>query len=247
MLELDGRFNRAGEGHQSERLNLRRTETALLLVDVYYDDQEQGHWGPPDDPLTTDLRAMEDAIAAALAAARAASLPVVYAANSAPRVGLQRSAFGRHFRRSWGGDFNQVFAEGGVDAREYHQGDRTAPLKFPPRLAPAPGELYLRKHVYSAFFDTRLHTALGNLGVRALVCAGLWANVCMAATALDALYRNYEVIWLRDGTLAGYGDTDRWVAWFEETVGFTVGSAEFIAACERTARQVDTSSQKPDK
>ena len=235
MLELDGRFIRAGEGPQTEHLRLRPRETALLLVDVYYNDQELGRWGPPDDPLTGQLLAMEAAIGAALRAARDVSLPVVYATNSAPRVGLQHSAFGRHFLRSWHGNFRQKFAQGGLDPREYCRGDRDAPLKFPPNLAPISGELYVRKHVYSAFFDTRLDTALRNLGIRTLVCAGLWANVCLAATALDALYNNYDVIWLREGTLAGYGDTDRWVAWFEETVGYTVSTAEFVSACQKVA------------
>lgn len=233
MLTLSGRYLCAREGSKVERISPRPGEVALLLVDVYYNDQEKERWGAPDDPLTAPLLSMEDAIAQALEAARAAALPVVYATNSAPRIELQRSAFGRHFRRSWGGDFNRVFSQGGVDAREYHQGGNDAPLKFPPRLAPRPDALYIRKHVYSAFFDTRLDTVLRNLGVRTLICAGLWANVCMAATALDALYRNYEVVWLRDGTLAGYGNTDYWIAWFEETVGYTVLSAEFAAACEQ--------------
>jgi nicotinamidase-related amidase len=74
-----------------------------------------------------------------------------------------------------------------------------------------------------------------------LICAGLWANVCLAATALDALYRNYTVIWLRDCTLAGeensedlsdLPNTKRWVAWFEEVVGYTVTSAEFTQFCK---------------
>jgi nicotinamidase-related amidase len=114
------------------------------------------------------------------------------------------------------------------------------PLKVPPRLAPREDDLYIRKHVYSGFFDSRLDTALRNLSIETLVCAGLWANVCMAATALDALYRNYRVIWLRDGTLAGEGpeevatlaNTARWIAWFEDVVGYTVTSGEFAAACE---------------
>jgi len=236
MLELDARFVCAGEGLRFERLRLRRDETALLLVDVYYNEQEQDRWGPPDAPLTTQLLAMEDTIAAALSAARAVPLPVIYPTNSAPRISLQRSAFGRHFLRSWRDNFTRAFAEGGLDAREHHQGGRASPLKFPPRLAPRPGDYYVRKHVYSAFFDTRLDTLLRNLGIRILVCAGLWANVCMAATALDALYRNYDVIWLRDATLAGYGDTERWIAWFEETVGYTVPAAEFAAACRRIRR-----------
>jgi nicotinamidase-related amidase len=231
MIELEARYIRAGEGPQIERLVLDPQATALLLVDVYYNDQDHSRWGPPEDPLTAQLLTMEDAIASALAAARAVPLTVIYPTNSAPQIGLVRSAFGRHFSRSWEGEFDTVFAEGGLDAREYHRAERSAPLRFPPRLAPLPDERYIRKHVYSAFFDTRLDTALRNLGITTLVCAGLWANVCMAATALDALYRNYDVIWLRDGTLAGYGDTERWIAWFEETVGYTVSIAEFAGEC----------------
>ncbi len=241
-LALCGRYTHSGE-ERHEDLLLSRSETGLLLVDVYYNDQKRGDWGDPADPLVPHLQRMEGRIALALDAARAVGLPVLYAMNSAPRIALERSAFGAHFARSWSLDgvpdtFNRTFAEGGVDSREYHGGP-AGPLKISPRLAPREGEPYIRKHVYSGFFDTRLDTALRNLGVRNLVCAGLWANVCLAATALDALYRNYTVIWLRDGTLAGetpesvanLENTARWVAWFEETVGYTVIGAEFAAAC----------------
>lgn len=239
------RYTAAGR-ERREDLILPAGQTALLLVDVYYNDQQRGDWGPPSDPLVPHFLRMEESIARALEAARAVGLPVLHAMNSAPRIALERSAFGAHFARAWSKDgapdaFNRTFAEGGVDAREYLPGPPT-PLTIPPRLAPREGEPYIRKHVYSAFFDTRLDTALRNLDVRVLVCAGLWANVCLAATALDALYRNYTVLWLRDGTLAGETEesvarlenTARWIAWFEETVGYTVTSAEFAAACLRS-------------
>jgi ureidoacrylate peracid hydrolase len=242
-LSLNARYIRSREEH-FETLTLSVPRTALLLVDVYYDDQLRGDWGEPADPFVRHFEWMEQNISIALEAARGAGLPVIYAMNSAPRIGLQRSAFGAHFARAWSKDgspqaFNREFAEGGVDPREYHSGPKTS-LKVPPSLAPREGELYIRKHVYSAFFDSRLDTALRNLGIETLVCAGLWANVCVAATALDALYRNCRVIWLRDGTLAGetpadvatLANTARWIAWFEETVGYTVASAEFAAACE---------------
>jgi nicotinamidase-related amidase len=243
-LSLRARFIRAGK-ERFEELTLSISGTALLLVDVYYDDQQRGDWGDPADPFVRHFQRMEGNISVALDAARSAGLPVVYAMNSAPRIVLQRSAFGAHFARAWSKDgspetFNREFAEGGVDPREYHSGPET-PLKIASSLAPREGELYVRKHVYSAFFDSRLDTALRNLGIKTLVCAGLWANVCMAATALDALYRNYHVIWLRDGTLSGeahggdvatLANTARWVAWFEGIVGYTVTSAEFAAACE---------------
>jgi len=241
-LSLRARYIHAGK-EQFETLTLPVRATALLLVDVYYNDQRRGDWGEPGDPFVRHFEWMEQNIRTALEAARSAGLPVVYAMNSAPRICLQRSAFGAHFARSWSKDgsphtFNREFAEGGVDPREYHSGPET-PLKVPPGLAPRAGECYIRKHVYSAFFDSRLDTALRNLGIETLACAGLWANVCMAATALDALYRNYRVLWLRDGTLAGEAPEDvvtlpntaRWIAWFEDAVGYTVTSADFAAAC----------------
>ena len=242
LLTLSARYRRGGQLH-TESLTVSTAATALLLVDVYYTDQRRGDWGKPAETLTGSLRQMEEHIACALAAARSAGLPVVYAMNSAPRIGLQHSAFGAHFARCWSTNgaidtFNRTFAEGGLDPREYHGGPPST-LKIPLRLAVEEKDLYVRKHVYSAFFDSRLDTALRNLGIQTLLCAGLWANVCMAATALDALYRNYRVLWLRDGTLAGEAPEDvdantaRWVFWFEETIGYTVTAAEFAAACRR--------------
>ena len=246
-LSLNGRYTHGGE-ERFETLVLPLARTALLLVDVYYDDQLRGDWGDPADPFVPHFTRMEHNISVALEAVREAALPVVYAMNSAPRIALQRSAFGAHFARAWSKDgsadaFARMFAEGGVDAREYQGGPET-PLKVPPSLAPREQDVYIRKHVYSGFFDSRLDTLLRNLHVETLVCAGLWANVCMAATALDALYRNYRVVWLRDGTLAGekpadvatLANTARWIAWFEEVVGYTVTSAELAAACRAALR-----------
>jgi nicotinamidase-related amidase len=244
ILTLPACYRRGGQP-QTHTLELPVAATALLLVDIYYADQDQGTWGSPADPLTSHFERMEQRIAVALDAARMTDMPVLYAMNSAPRIALRQSAFGAHFSRSWSKDgswdaFERTFAEGGVDPREYHSGPES-PLRISPVLAPRPGEPYIRKHVYSAFFDSRLDTALRNIGVRTLVCAGLWANVCMAATALDALYRNYTVVWLRDATLAGETDTTiarlentaHWVGWFEEVVGYTVTSAQFSQACVR--------------
>lgn len=244
MLSLNARYVGGGQAH-TEKLALPMARTALLLVDVYYDNQRRGDWGDPATPSVPHFEWMEQNIAVALGAARKAGMTVAYAMNSAPRIALQRSAFGAHFARAWSADgslesFNREFAEGGVDPREHHTGPDT-PLKVPDSLAPKPGEFYIRKHVYSAFFDSRLDTALRNLGIETVVCAGLWANVCMAATALDALYRNYRVIWISDGTLAGekpeelavLANTARWIAWFEEVIGYTVDSRNFAKACAR--------------
>ena len=239
-LEIEARYLRSypaadgPAGHATEQLSLDPATTALLLVDVYNgvqgDEGVEVMEGPLGDLWWQTVRR----IAVALEAARTCGLPIVYAANSAPRIALERSEFGAHFERSWGDDFNQAFREGGVDPREYH-GGRPGPLTFPPELEPRPGEYYVRKHVYSAFFDSRLDTLLRNLGARTLVMAGFWADVCMLATALDAFYRNYRVIWLRDGTLGGNQDkepTTEWmVRWLEHAIGYTVTAEDLASAC----------------
>ncbi len=243
-VTVKGQYLREGV-RAFDTLTLHVSRTALLLVDVYYDDQDKGRWAEPGEPMSGHFERMEKSIAVAAEAARAVGMAVVYAMNSAPKIAVERSAFGAHFTRAWSrdrdpGQFNREFAEGGVDPREYH-GGREAPLKIPPSLAPRPGDYYVRKHTYSGFFDTRLDTTLRNLGIDTVVSAGLWANVCLAATALDALYRNYRVVWLRDGTLAGereptgdvrtLANTARWVDWFEDVVGYTVASHDLASAC----------------
>ncbi|HEY63295.1 MAG TPA: cysteine hydrolase [Caldilineae bacterium] len=226
-------------GRVTKRLTLDPSATALLLVDVYNGIQDDEDIEDLSGTLGDLWRQTVRRIAIALGAARDCGLPVVYAINSAPRIALERSEFGRHFQRSWGRDFNHAFREGGVDPREYH-GGRPTPLTFPAELEPRPGDYYIRKHVYSAFFDTRLDTLLRNLGINTLVAAGFWADICMLATALDAFYRNYRVIWLRDGTLGGNRDegpkaalqaTDWTIRLFENAIGYTATTEDFAAAC----------------
>jgi len=252
VLNLSARYYRkvVGEpeppGFRWQSLSLPVSETAFLLVDVH-----SGWEGEETEENTSPLgRWWQGAItriARALAAAREAGLSVIYTNNSAPRIAIERSEFGEHFRRSWGAEFNETFGEGGVDPREYH-GGHAGRMDFPEGLRPQPGDYYVRKYVYSAFFDTRLDTLLRNLGIHTLICAGIWADCCLLATSLDALYHNYRVIWLRDGTMAGEdpGDeeempfTQRMIRWFETVIGFSVTCEEFAKACYALAERTQT-------
>ena len=69
-------------------------------------------------------------------------------------------------------------------------------------IAPQSDDYYIRKYVYSGFWDTRLDSLLRNLGIRTLVCAGFAADICLLGTMIDALYRNYRIVLLRDATQA---------------------------------------------
>ena len=146
-IALRARYLSNQRQHEYETLSLDPDHTALLMVDVYlgeqYGEDIEGVTGSRVKPWWEAMHRCKDV----LDAARAMSLQVVYVMNSSPRIALNRSAWGRHFKRSWDTDFDLAFREGGVDPMEYH-GGRPGPLQVPPGLEPIEGEYYVRKHVY---------------------------------------------------------------------------------------------------
>ena len=67
-------------------------------------------------------------------------------------------------------------------------------------LAPAPGEHIIKKHRYSAFFGTDLDIVLREWGITNVVITGTTTECCCHATARDAMFRNYKVVFLSDAT-----------------------------------------------
>jgi len=67
----------------------------------------------------------------------------------------------------------------------------------PPPLRPAGGERVFHKQFYSAFGAAGLDAALRELGVDAVVLAGLYLHACVRASALDAYERGLAV-WVAD-------------------------------------------------
>jgi ureidoacrylate peracid hydrolase len=238
-----------GETDQIETIDL--AQAALLLIDVYHaaetpSAQELVH-------TTWDRefwRIVDDRLVPLIAAARAAGLPVVYAMNSAPRIAIGRSAYGRCFQDSLGFDPEVDFAEPDVDPREFHRGEPVQ-LAIPPQVAPAPDDYYVRKHTYSGFFETRLDSVLRNLGVRTLICAGFATDCCILFTIADAVFRGYRPILLRDCTLGAelpdeietFARTRRTVASIEGFLGPSATSTDAIRAL--TAAPFSSPSQTP--
>jgi len=251
MLNLKARYYRwfpAEEhlGYALDELVIHPAETAFVLVDVYLPDidrevtgasrEEQAALSLKDYQLWRDITF--EHIGPALSAARGADLPIIYVTNSGPRIALGRSAFAHKLRQSLGFEMEATFTEDSVDPREYTYGPSDQ-LRFPEAVVPQPGDFYIRKHTYSGFFETRLESLLRNLRVRNLICVGFRLDACLMSTVLDALYRNFKVILLRDCTLASelpheidtMAFTQRMLLWFEALVGVTVDSQDFIAAC----------------
>ena len=67
-----------------------------------------------------------------------------------------------------------------------------------PDLAPAPGELVLRKRNASAFFGTELAGWLAMRRVDTVAVAGCTTSGCVRATVVDSLQHNFRTICLTD-------------------------------------------------
>jgi len=86
--------------------------------------------------------------------------------------------------------------------------DGTPGVDIYPELAPAPAEHVIKKHRYSGFFGTDLDIILREWGVDTVIISGTTTENCCHATARDAMFRNYRVVFLSDAT-ATYDYPDR--------------------------------------
>lgn len=244
MIEIPARRYRpyppeAPLGHEELALTIDPARSAFLVVDVYLPPQKVA--------LNTlshaDFEAKDEIyrrrVPPALAAARQIGLPIVYVANSAPRIAMERSAFGRQLA-AVDTHPDVEFAEETVDALEFHRGPVDS-LVYPEPIAPQPGDYYIRKHAYSGFFATRLEVLLRNLDVRTLIAVGIRLDGCLGTTLMDAHHHGFDTILLRDCTLAcdlpeeqaTRSFTQRMILWYEIMIGPTSTSAQFAAACSR--------------
>jgi nicotinamidase-related amidase len=182
-------------------------------------------------------RIIKTALFPALNAAREIGLPIIYLNNSAPKIGLRFSEFGKVLKRQLNTDMEHMFAEDEVDPKEYHYGDSDH-VKISKLLTPRENEYFIRKHVYSGFVGTRLDLLLRYLDIKNLFIVGFSADACLMTTIIDALWNNYKVILLRDCTLANdfpeeqaeLLGTQRMVKMLESLYCVSVTSQEFIEA-----------------
>jgi len=86
--------------------------------------------------------------------------------------------------------------------------DGTPGIDIYPELAPAAGEHVIKKHRYSGFFGTDLDIILREWEVDTVIISGTTTENCCHATARDAMFRNYRVVFLSDAT-ATYDYPDR--------------------------------------
>jgi nicotinamidase-related amidase len=76
----------------------------------------------------------------------------------------------------------------------------TEGAEFIDELAPAPGELVIHKHRYSAFKGTDLDMMLRARGIKTVITSGVSTNVCVESTLRDAFETGYYVCIPSDAT-----------------------------------------------
>ena len=247
-------------GYGYEEYQAEYSRSAFLVIDVY------GLGFHPDDPMPSysknghaaaerpalawldsskhEDRIIKTALYPALTAAREIHMPVIYLNNSAPKIGLHYSEFSKVLKRQLNTDMERMFTEDEIDPKEYHFGESDH-VKISKLLTPRENEYFIRKHVYSGFVGTRLDLLLRYLDIKNLFTVGFSADACLMTTIIDALWRNYKVILLRDCTLANdfpeeqaeLLGTQRMVKMMESLYCVSVTSEEFIQATREFASQ----------
>jgi nicotinamidase-related amidase len=176
---------------------LQRDATGLLLIDMQYVDAHRdyglGKSLKESHPAVWDyyFTRVEDVVVPGckrlLDAFRGAGMRVVHVtigpelADGADMVALRRPAIAR-----------------GLEPMLHGRG--TFEHGILPELEPLPGELVVNKTSRGAFNSTAIERLLLNLGLEALIVAGVSTSSCVETTARDAADRGWKVVIVEDAT-----------------------------------------------
>jgi len=155
-------------------------KTAMIVVDMQNDFVAKG--APMETPAA---RAMVPQLAKALKFCREVGIRVVYTTHAHRRDGCDMGLFDDLWP--------PIASRAGLM-------DGTPGIEIYPELAPAPGEHVIKKHRYSGFYGTDLDIILREWGIDTVIVSGTTTENCCHATARDAMFRNYRVVFLSDAT-----------------------------------------------
>jgi biuret amidohydrolase len=163
-------------------------KTAMIVVDM------QNDFVAASAPIETPAaRAVVPKLAETLTICRDAGIRVIFTAHVHRRDGCDMGLFA---------DIHPPIAN--RDALV----DGTPGVNIYPELGPARDEHVIKKHRYSGFFGTDLDIILRGYDVDTVVISGTTTENCCHATARDAMFHNYRVVFLSDAT-ATYDYPDR--------------------------------------
>jgi len=84
-----------------------------------------------------------------------------------------------------------------------------ANVRVAPELGPRPGELVVTKHYYDGFNGTTLDAALRVRRVTHLVLTGTMTDICVLATVIGGMNREYRMTVVEDGTATLWPEIQR--------------------------------------
>ena len=163
-------------------------KTAMIVVDMQNDFVASG--AALETPAA---RAVVPKLADALKICRDAGIKVIYTAHVHRRDGCDMGLFD---------DLHPPIANRAALV------DGTPGVDIYSDVAPAPGEHVIKKHRYSGFIGTDLDMILREWGIDTVIISGTTTENCCHATARDAMFRNYRIVFLSDAT-ATYDYPDR--------------------------------------
>ncbi|MBR1177181.1 cysteine hydrolase [Bradyrhizobium sp. KB893862 SZCCT0404] len=156
------------------------SRTVMIVVDMQND-----FVGDNAKLRSAQAAAMAPQLAETLKTCRDKGIRIIYTAHVHRRDG---SDTGRY------GDLYPPIADRSALVDDTPGVDIFEPLK------PRPGEHVIKKHRYSAFFATDLDLILREWGTTTVVISGTTTENCCHATARDAMFNNYRVVFLSDLT-----------------------------------------------
>jgi len=195
-------------------------KSAMIVVDMQNDFVASG--APMETPAA---RQVVPRIAEALRVCRNAGIKIIYTAHVHRRDGCDMGLFD---------DLHPSIAN--RDALV----DGTPGVEIYADLAPLAGEHVIKKHRYSGFFGTDLDIILREWGVDTVIISGTTTENCCHATARDAMFRNYRVVFLSDAT-ATYDYPDRG---FGSMAAAEVHNAALVVLAASTAHVMSVDDMK---
>jgi nicotinamidase-related amidase len=162
------------------RIDLNPGGTALIVVDMI-NEFVKPHWSPYWVPQAT---AAVPRIRRVIDAFHDAGLPVIYLAYEIGQRGLNTPVTDKLVPTT-------------MDCGPWVK-DVWQEVVFYEDIAPQENDLVVLRHSYSGFYASELEPMLRSLGMTTVVISGTLTNFCCGATAREAFWRGFAVIFGSD-------------------------------------------------
>jgi ureidoacrylate peracid hydrolase len=211
-------------------------DMAVLVIDM------QNDFGAPGGMFALagiDVSGIGRAVAPTarvVAAARGAGVPIVYLKMAfrpdlSDAGGPESPHWLRHRQLNVGA---RVTDPNGAPSRILIDG--TWNTEMLPELTPIAGDVVIRKHRYSGFYETDLDATLRRMCASTLIVTGCTTSICVESTIRDATFRDYSCVLLEDCTAqpefagAGFSTHDASVLTIASMFGSVSDSSAFVHA-----------------